>query len=198
MDGNVRFINDEMDNCYDPKDRREATFASQKPFAVIVGCSDSRVPPEIVFDQAIGDVFVVRVAGNVVGPLELDSIDYSIIHNGSVLIVVLGHENCGAIKAVLDNNTKDIEDVAALIAPAIANSKNKPGNAVENAVKSNIRAVVSQLQHSRVIEQAIKDKKVKAVGAYYHLATGKVDFLPEVDDQVRSKSQVREALPAAK
>ena len=91
----------------------------QKPFAIILGCSDSRVSPEILFDQGIGDLFIVRVAGNVAGPVELDSIEYAALYLKSSLVLVLGHENCGAITAVLDGQTKEIEHVADLIAPAI-------------------------------------------------------------------------------
>lgn len=177
MEGNQRFVDDKLELCLKPHDRRLALTTKQKPFAVIVGCSDSRVSPEIVFDQTIGDIFVIRVAGNVVGPLEQDSIDYSVLVNGSAVVVVLGHENCGAVKAVLENNTSSIKAVAALIAPAIANAKKESGNEVENAVKANVSSVKRQLQNSKVVAKAIQENKLKVVGAYYNLTTGKVNFL---------------------
>lgn len=171
-EGNARYMKDQF-TCPDRTQvRREAVSSKQQPFAVIVGCSDSRVSPEILFDQGVGDLFVVRVAGNVVGPLELDSIDYSVLYLGSNLVVVLGHENCGAVKAVMDNTTKDIEAVASLIAPAI-----KDDHKLDTAVKANVENVVKQLKESRVISRLIQEKKVKVVGGYYNLISGKVDFL---------------------
>ena len=138
-----------------------------------MGCSDSRASPEIIFDRSIGDIFVIRVAGNVLGQLELDSIEYSILHNGSVVVVVLGHENCGAIKAVLSNDTKDIEAVAKLITPAIADAK----GSIEMAVKANVRSIVSNLNQNQTIKKYIDQGKLKIVGGYYNLSSGKVDFI---------------------
>jgi len=177
IEGNRRFVKDELIHPDRTLDRRLASAQRQKPFAIILGCSDSRVSPEILFDEGIGDLFVIRVAGNVLGPLELDSIDYSVIVNESSLIVVLGHENCGAIQAVLSGNTADVQAIAALITPNIACAKDQPGNLIENAVKENVRAVQQQLEKSRVVSQYIKEKKVRVVGGYYNLTTGHVDFL---------------------
>ena len=148
--------------------RREEILKLQKPCTVIVGCSDSRVPPEIVFDQGLGDLFIVRVAGNVVGPVELDSIEYAIKQLGASLVMVLGHESCGAVTAVLDGKTEDIEDVANLIKPAIKHAKG-----VESAVKDNVRWIVRHLKNTSLI----KAKKVECVGAYYHLGSGQVEIL---------------------
>lgn len=179
ISGNQRFKSDALSHCYHAQDRREATTSTQKPFAIILGCADSRVPPETVFDQNLGDLFVVRVAGNVAGPLEIDSIDFSILVNNSALVVVLGHENCGAVKAVMAKNTRDVESVAALIAPAVAQAEKMPGNAAENAIKANIRAVRDQLKKTSVVARAINDKKLQVVGAYYELTTGNVEFLKD-------------------
>lgn len=171
-EGNARYMKDQT-TCPDRGQiRREAVFSRQKPFATIVGCSDSRVPPEILFDQGIGDLFVVRVAGNVVGPFEIDSIDYSVIYLGSSLIVVLGHENCGAVKAVLDNTTTNIEAIAKFIAPAIQDD-----HKLDKAIKANVRQVVKLLRENPVIARLIKENKVKVVGGYYNLDSGKVDFI---------------------
>lgn len=174
LKGNERFVADKS-HCPDRnQDRRAATAAKQKPFAIVLGCSDSRVPPELAFDQGIGDIFVVRVAGNVVGATELDSVEYSAIHNHSSIIVVLGHENCGAVTAVLANNTQDIEAVADLIKPAVDKS-NKNLNV---AIEANIRNSVDRIRQSPPIANLIKEGKVDVVGAYYNLRTGKVNVLP--------------------
>jgi carbonic anhydrase len=172
IDGNERYINDKPLYANHSSDRRAALTSKQKPFATILGCSDSRVSPEIVFDQGLGDLFVVRVAGNVVGPIELDSIDYSAKYLGSSLIVVLGHESCGAVSAVRDGKTADIQDLAELIYPSIQDA-----SSLENAIKDNVRAVVNDLKKSRLLQSLIQKKQVNCVGAYYHLATGKVEIL---------------------
>lgn len=171
-EGNARYLKDETTCPSRGQIRREAVSSKQKPFATIVGCSDSRVAPEIVFDQGIGDLFVVRVAGNVVGPFELDSIDYSLLNLGSNLIVVLGHENCGAVKAVLDKTAQDIESLAKFIGPAIGHNHN-----LDIAIKANVRQVVKIIEEHAVISRLVKQKKVKVVGGYYHLVSGKVEFL---------------------
>lgn len=154
--------------------RRLELHEKQRPFAVIVGCSDSRVPPEIIFDQGLGDLFVVRVAGQVVGPIELDSIEYGVKYLGASLILVLGHENCGAVGAVLEGKTEAIEDVAALIEPAIAMTHPRT---LENAVKANVRFVVEHLNNSPVIAQLKSEGKVNVVGGYYHLPDSRVETL---------------------
>ncbi len=171
-EGNDRYMKDQLLHPNNSMDRREEIVSGQSPFATIVGCSDSRVSPEIIFDQGLGDLFIVRVAGNVVGPVELDSIDYSVEHLGSNLVVVLGHEACGAVTAVLKGKTEDIEDVAALIRPAIKNIKN-----VEQATKANVRWIVSKLKETPVVKDLISRGKVRVVGGYYHLGTGQVELL---------------------
>lgn len=176
MNGNKRYTQDKLLHPNRDQERREALTAKQTPFASILGCSDSRVSPEIVFDQGIGDLFVVRVAGNVIGPIELDSLDYSIEYLNSSLIFVLGHENCGAVSAVLAGMTKDIEAVAIQIEPAIEKAKKMPGNALENAIKANIRMVVNQIRKSETIARFIAEKKVDVVGGYYNLATGEIEL----------------------
>jgi carbonic anhydrase len=179
MEGNKRYVNDNSTCHNDVSEVRATLSRGQQPFAILVGCSDSRVPPEIVFDQGIGDLFVVRVAGNVVGPVEQDSIEYSALTFGSSIIMVLGHERCGAVQAVVDNNTADIEDVALLIRPAVKLSKNEPGDPVENAVKANVRLVVKQLRNTPVISRLIKEGRIEVVGGFYHLTNGTVDIISE-------------------
>lgn len=176
-EGNQRFATDQSIHPDRAGERRLETAALQEPFAVIVGCSDSRVAPEIIFDQGIGDLFIVRVAGNVVGPLELDSIEYAALYLHSSLVVVLGHENCGAVNAVLKGTTKDIENVAALIEPAVKESQTQKGDRLENAIKDNVKMVVKQLAETKVLKRLIAEKKITVVGGYYNFHTGCVEFL---------------------
>lgn len=173
IEGNARFSSDQSEHPDRTSERRLETVQLQTPFACIVGCSDSRVPLEIIFDQGIGDLFIVRVAGNVVGPLELDSVEYSVIYLKSKLILVLGHENCGAVAAVLAGQTKDIEDVAKLIQPAVNEAKGD----LETAIKANVRKVVRQLQNTPVIKDYMSKGKVDVRGGYYNFHTGKVELL---------------------
>lgn len=176
MEGNKRYMQEKLVHPDRSKERRESTMETQKPFATILGCADSRVSPEILFDQGIGDLFVVRVAGNVLGPVELDSIEYSAIYLGSSLILVMGHENCGAIKAVMAGTTKDIEAVASLITPAL---EMHPGGSLEDAIRENVEHVTLQLKKSPPLAKLIQQGKLAVRGAYYEFVSGKVDLLPE-------------------
>ncbi|PJD94387.1 MAG: carbonic anhydrase [Parachlamydia sp.] len=174
LEGNERYVRDQLLHPNRSVIRREAIVAKQEPFAIILGCSDSRVSPEIIFDQGIGDLFIVRVAGNVAGPVELDSLQFSAEYLHSSVILVLGHENCGAIHAVLNKQTKDIENVAALIEPAILLARQTEGNIWEKSVKANVRAIVARLKVAPVIKSLIEQGKIKVIGGYYELASGKV------------------------
>ena len=178
MEGNERYIKEETKYSNRSTERRQALVEEQKPFAVVLACSDSRGGPEIIFDQGIGDLFVVRAAGNVIGSVGLASIEYGAIYLEASLIMVLGHQNCGAIKAVIDGNTKDIEPVAELIAPAINEAKGQKGDLWVNAVKDNVMHVVKQLETHPVLSKLIKKEKLKVVGGYYDFHTGKVELLP--------------------
>lgn len=177
IEGNKRFLDDKT-TCPDRNQmRRLSTAAQQKPFAIILGCSDSRIPPEIAFDQGIGDIFVVRVAGNIVSAVELDSIEYSAIHNGSSIIMVLGHQNCGAVEAVIAKKTKDIETIADLIKPALTKLKqSSPVNLVD-AIEANVNNSVARIKESEVIQKLIKAGKIDVVPAYYDFTTGAVRIL---------------------
>lgn len=185
LDGNKRFMEDKS-ICPDrTQDRRAATVAKQKPFAIILGCSDSRVPPELAFDQGIGDLFVVRVAGNVVGGLALDSIEYSVLFNNSVIVLVLGHKNCGAVDAVLNDSLKklgikDLSVIVSKIEPVIRNlRKVHPNPTLDEAIVANIRNSMAQVKSSSVISKYISEGKLKVVGAYYDLATGEARVLKD-------------------
>jgi carbonic anhydrase len=170
-EGNERFVKEKLEHPDRALERRLDTKYEQTPFAVILGCSDSRVPPEIIFDVGLGDLFVVRVAGNVLGDLEFESIKYSLLANRSCLVVVLGHQNCGAVQAVLKNKTQDIEEVAKLIEPAILES-----TSLEKAIMDNVRYTVNHLKKSPIIEQLESMNTVKIIGGYYDFKTGKVNF----------------------
>jgi carbonic anhydrase len=161
-------------------ERRHTLAKEQKPFAVIVGCSDSRVPPEFVFDATLGDTFVVRTAGEVVDAVALGSIEYAIEHLGTRLIVVLGHQRCGAVSAAVSGaaETGDIPDVLKAILPAVEETKAQVGDPIDNAVRANARDVAKHLQSaSPIIAPFVKSGEVKIVAAYYSLDTGQVELL---------------------
>ncbi len=176
-EGNLRYMKDKL-TCPDRvQERREALISKQTPFAVILGCSDSRVAPEIIFDQGIGDLFVVRVAGNVLGPAEIDSLEYAVIHLHAPLIVVLGHENCGAIKAVLAGETSDIEFVADAIERSLNLPKEKGSYTLPKAIRKNAVAVVDELKKHPQFAHLAERNQLKIVGGYYQLSDGKVEIL---------------------
>lgn len=172
MKGNDRYTRDQLDHPNRTSERRDAVSRRQTPFAIIVGCSDSRVAPEILFDQGVGDLFVIRVAGNVVGDIALESIKFAAMNLGSSVIMVLGHENCGAVAAVLDNQASTIPVIAKHIAPAI-----KGDTSLEEAVKDNVKAVVSQLRRTSFISKLSRKGKITVVGGYYDLKTGDVQLV---------------------
>lgn len=177
MEGNSRYSKDMLLHPNRSKEARITTALGQNPFAIILGCSDSRVSPEIIFDQGIGDLFVVRVAGNVAGGVELDSIEFSAIYLKSAIIMVLGHQNCGAIQAVINGQTQDIETVASLIAPSLELAKTQEGSLIENTVKDNVLYVVDQLKKSPALAKLIKEKKIDVVGGYYDFHSGAVELV---------------------
>ncbi len=167
MEGNNRYTRDQLEHPNRNLERRESVSLKQTPFATIIGCSDSRVSPEIVFDQGIGDLFVVRVAGNVLGDIELASVNYSIDNLHSKLIFVLGHENCGAVKAVINNQTQDIEPIANKIEKSLRENTIKfSNNPLENAIKANIRGVVQELRKNKTLKKLIEENKILVVGGY--------------------------------
>ncbi|MEW6386924.1 MAG: carbonic anhydrase [Thermodesulfobacteriota bacterium] len=180
-DGNKRFVAAQFDNAKKSDVRRTEVAKGQKPFAIIVGCSDSRVPPGAVFDQGLGDLFVIRLAGNIVDDAALGSIEYAVEHLGAPLIVVLGHQRCGAVEAAVQGGKLPghLPAVVNAIKPAVAKAKGRPGNLLDNAIRANVALVVAKLQSSApILATAVREGKVKVVGAYYDLDTGKVSFLP--------------------
>ena len=194
-EGNQRFVsNVRGSDAYVSHLRRAELTVGQHPFAIILGCSDSRVPAEIVFDQGLGDLFVIRVAGNIVAPSQVGSVEFAAAAFGTRLVVVLGHSNCGAITATLDelrrpveNRSRNLRSIVDRIRPAIAGLfatelRNDTPALVAQAVRANIRASVDHLRHgSALLEQLSRDEGLLVVGAEYSLETGVVDFF-EVPD----------------
>ena len=187
--GNKRFVSDSsiFNNALSHKSRRHSLAEDQDPFAIILGCSDSRVPSEIVFDQGVGDLFVIRVAGNIVAPSQIGSIELAVERFGARLVVVMGHSRCGAIQATLDslrcpseNQSKNLRSIVDRIRPSLEllDIDQDPEITLQQAVRANIHSSVSQLQHeSRVLEQLIKKGDLLILGAEYSLDTGIVNFL---------------------
>jgi len=180
--GNARFVAGQLTGTTPASvaDSRRKVAQGQKPFAIIVGCSDSRVGPEVVFDQKVGDIFVVRTAGEVVDPVGLGSIEYAVAHLGSPLIVVLGHERCGAVSAAVSGAKEPghIATVLKAIQPAVRATKGQAGDPVENAVRAQALDVAAQLQASGpILKEAVQSGKLKIVAARYDLDSGKVSLL---------------------
>ncbi len=179
MEGNRRYSQEVLVHPNQSKEARISSSTGQTPFAAILGCSDSRVSPELIFDQGIGDLFVVRVAGNVVAPVELDSLEYSTIYLKASIILVLGHENCGAIQAVINGQTQDIEAVASLIKPSLDLARTQKGSLLENTIKDNVLHVIDQLKKSPALAKLIQEKKLDIVGGYYDFKSGAVKLVTQ-------------------
>ena len=190
QEGNRRFVSDASNrDAITGRARRLELASSQEPFATILGCSDSRVPVEIVFDQGLGDLFVIRVAGNIVAPSLIGSVEFAAEQFGTRLVVVLGHTKCGAIEATLlqlqrpiENQSRNLRSIVDLIRPSVENLlatelRHDLHALRQAAVRANIRASVRQLRHgSQIIEQLIQKAGLMVVGAEYSLETGVVDF----------------------
>ena len=182
-EGNGRYTSGNLQHPGQTAERRTELANTQHPFATIVSCSDSRVPPEIVFDQGLGDLFIVRVAGNVINDEGLGSIEYSVDHLGTRLILVLGHQSCGAVKAARETIAAKgkapghIESLVMAIKPAVeATAKDD----LDTTVKANVKNVVQALRSSTPILKAKVDSgDIRVIGGYYSLDTGAVTFLDE-------------------
>lgn len=179
-EGNKRYVEAKFTHPNQTKERREEVAKGQHPFAVIVSCSDSRVPPEVIFDQGLGDLFVIRVAGNIVDDAVLGSIEYAIEHLGAKLVVVLGHERCGAVDATVKGGEAPghIKGLVEAIKPAVEKSKDQAGDKLDNAVKANVAIVVDKIKTSEpIIKEFVHEKHLKIVGARYDLDEGNVTIL---------------------
>jgi carbonic anhydrase len=162
--------------------RRLLAAKAQKPFAVILTCSDSRVPPEIIFDTGIGDLFVIRTAGNVIDDVVIGSIEYAVEHLGVNLIVVLGHERCGAMTAALEDGEAPghIQSILDKLDLSVARSKVEKGNRLDNAIMINVTSIVKELCNSEpILKEKVRDKTIKVVAAYYDLDSGIVSGVKE-------------------
>ena len=178
-EGNARFVGSKVSSGKPTAARRAETAQSQHPFAIILGCADSRTSPEIVFDQNIGDLFVVRNAGNLVDDHGLGSIEYGVEHLGARLIVVLGHGRCGAVTAALASDTAPghLQPVVRDIQPAVQAVKGKPGDATQLAVAENARLMAEKIRKEANLGDLAKD--VRIISAVYDLDNGKVEWLKE-------------------
>ena len=181
--GNAHHVAHRYQHPHKTAARQRQLTSGQHPHAEILSCSDSRVPPEVVFDQGLGDLFIVRVAGNVVADVELGSLEYGAAHLHVPLLVVLGHQHCGAVTAAVEGGEAEghIRALVDLLRPAVEKTRGLPGDPVENAVKANVELVVKQLRTSTpILAELVSHGKLKVVGAIYSLDTGKVTWLPDI------------------
>lgn len=197
--GNARFVsNVRSHDVLASPTRRMELAAGREPFAIILGCSDSRVPAELVFDQGLGDLFVIRVAGNIVASSQVGSVEFAAARSGTRLVVVLGHSQCGAILATLealqqptDHQSRNLRSIVDRIRPSVetllaTGLRDEPETLVRQAVRANIRASANQLRHgSEVLEQLVQNQGLVVVGAEYSLETGVVEFFDGIPEEKR-------------
>jgi len=193
QEGNIRFtLNVRGPDAFLSQTRREELSSNQEPFAIILGCSDSRVPAEIVFDQGLGDLFVIRIAGNIVAPSGIGSVEFAASRFGTRLVVVLGHSRCGAILATLEelqqpteNQSRNLRSIVDRVRPSVEEllrtnprrDSRSMDAIVKDAVRANIRASVANLRKgSEILEGLVREGGLVIVGAEYNLDTGVVDF----------------------
>ena len=193
QDGNRRFASDSGSSSpLTDHTRRTELVPGQEPFAIILGCSDSRVPAELVFDQGLGDLFVIRVAGNIVAPSQIGSVEFAAYRFGTPLAVVLGHSTCSAVLATLEElrqptqkNQGNIKSIVDRIRPSVEallsnGHRDDPMTLLRNAVRANIRASTDHLRsESEILEHMVQNGKLLIVGAEYSLDTGVVDFFDD-------------------
>ena len=189
-EGNKRFLSGES---HIPDlinhDRRSALVTEQKPFAVVLGCSDSRVPAEIIFDQGLGDLFVIRIAGNIVAPSQIGSVEFAVEYFGTPLVVILGHSNCGAVQATMNEfsnktgkTSKNLLSIVSRIRPSVESvlrsaKDESQETLLRKAIRANISASAENLRHgSEIIQNLVDSNQLLIVGAEYSLETGEVDF----------------------
>ncbi|MEH2084913.1 MAG: carbonic anhydrase [Nostoc sp.] len=179
LDGNERFAKRKRRNPDQSYSRLVEVAKGQKPFASILGCADSRVPSEIVFDQGLGDLFVCRIAGNIATTQQIGSLEFGSLVLGTKVIMVVGHERCGAVQAAIKGAPVpgNIGSLLEAIKPSVESSKDKSGDMVETVCKANILAQIKRLQSSSVLSELIKAEKLKIVGGYYDLDTGEISLV---------------------
>ncbi|MBM3737817.1 MAG: carbonic anhydrase [Acidobacteria bacterium] len=177
--GNERHQTGKYVHWHQSIERRKEVAARQQPYAIILTCSDSQVPPEILFDQGLGDLYVVRVAANIAGEKELGSIEWAASQLGVPLVVVLGHQHCGVIQSAVSGRpgAGHWGTLLASLSPAIQRAKTQPGDATDNAIRANIDAAIRQLTQSEpVLQPLVAAKKVKITGGYYSVESGAVQW----------------------
>jgi len=183
FDGNRRYVAGQMKSPHKDEARRKEVASGQKPYAAVLGCADSRVPPEIIFDCGLGDLFIVRSAGQVMDRAILGSLELGVVELGIPLILVLGHSNCGAVNeclAVLEGRTHAHDQISALvegIKPAVNQVKRKTGDKVDNVVRANVELIVTQLKNTPLLAEALSNGQVKIVGGCYDLHSGVVEII---------------------
>jgi carbonic anhydrase len=194
-EGNRRFLFGVPSGDLASQMRRNELASGQEPFAAMLGCSDSRVPAEIIFDQSLGDLFVIRVAGNIVAPSQVGSVEFAAARFGTRLVVVLGHSQCGAVRATLEeiqqateNQSQNLRSIVDRVRPSVeallaTDLRHDPDALVRQAIRANIRVSANHLRHgSEVLEQMIRRDGLLVVGAEYSLETGAVDFFDGVPE----------------
>jgi carbonic anhydrase len=204
-DGNRRFASGvRCSNRVVNQTRREELTTGQEPFAIILGCSDSRVPAEIIFDQGLGDLFVIRVAGNIVASSQIDSVEFAAERFGTPLVVVLGHSQCGAVLATLEeltrpreNQSRNLRSIVDRIRPSVeellaTDLRHDSAALLQHAIRANVRVSSNHLRHgSDVLEKLIESKELLVVSAEYSLETGLVDFFDDALEPAEISSAMR-------
>jgi len=181
IEGNKRYVTGKATHKHQDSTRRMDVTGGQHPFAIVISCSDSRVPPEIIFDQGIGDLFVIRLAGNIVDDAALGSIEYAVEHLGSKYIMVLGHESCGAVKATVDGGEAPghIGTIVKAIKPAIDSVRGRTADLPEVGMRANVAMTVQMLKTADPFLKPLFEKgELMIVGARYDLDDGRVDIMP--------------------
>jgi carbonic anhydrase len=181
LEGNQRFVAGKLEHPNQTPDRRAEVAKGQHPFASVLSCSDSRTPPETIFDRGLGDIFTVRVAGNVADKVVIESLDYSVKHLGVRLVMVLGHRRCGAVIAAVAGHEEegDVGPMLSELRPAVAASKGMSGDPVENAVRENVELVMRNLATSTELSAMVKSGELKIIGGIYDLDTGSIEMLKQ-------------------
>jgi len=178
--GNQRYVAGQLAHPHQTVERRDEVTQGQHPFACVVTCSDSRVPPELIFDQGLGDLFVVRVAGNIVDDVVLGSIEYAGERLGTPLVMVLGHSQCGAVTAAVKGGVAPghIGRLTEALRPAVERAKSRGGDLVDNAIRVNVELIVGAVRTSwPILAEMIQAGKLKVVGGYYDLRSGLVSVI---------------------
>jgi carbonic anhydrase len=178
--GNERYIFDHVEHPHEGAQRRVDLSRAQHPFAVVLGCGDSRVVPELIFDQGVGDLFVLRIAGNVADDAVIASIEYAVEHLGTRLVVVLGHEKCGAVTAAIAHqpDTGKINNLLSYIEPSVNAVLKASGDLLTNAIRTHTQRTAKLIQKAEpILRHECHTENLRVLPAYYHLATGKVEFM---------------------